>query len=93
MLIGKIVRRGIYKAGIIPGGRSCGPHAFRSSLASSMVNDGLPYEAVRKTLGHTDPNAIKSYARLDIEQLRAYALPVPEASGGFADFLCGRSVL
>jgi hypothetical protein len=57
-----------------------------------MVNDGVPYEAVRKTLGHIDPNAISHYARLDIERLRFYALPVPEAAGAFADFLEGRSV-
>jgi integrase len=92
-LIGKIIQSGILKAGIVSGSRSRGPHAFRSSLASSMVNDNIPYEVVRKTLGHTDPNAIKSYARLDIEQLRVYALSVPEMSGSFADFLCGRSVL
>ena len=50
----------------------------------------LPYEAVRKILGHTDQNAIRSYARLDMEQLRGYALPVMEATGIFAEFLEGR---
>ena len=52
-----------------------------------MVNDNIPYEVVRKTLGHTDQNAIRSYARLDLEQLRGYALPVMEAAGTFAAFL------
>jgi integrase len=83
-------RRAISKAGIEIAGRGCGPRAFRSSLASSMVNDGIPYEAVRKALGHTDPNAISHYAKLDVGQLRLYALPVPEAAGAFADFLAGR---
>ena len=88
--ITKIVRTAIAAAGIDPEGRKQGPHAFRSSLASSMVNDNIPYEVVRKTLGHTDQNAIRSYARLDLEQLRGYALPVMEAAGTFAAFLEGR---
>jgi site-specific recombinase XerD len=83
-------RRAIRKAKIENAGRGCGPRAFRSSLASSMVNDGIPYEAVRKTLGHVDPNAISHYAKLDIHQLRFYALPVPESTGAFADLLAGR---
>lgn len=91
--ITKIVRAAIAAAGIDPGGRKQGAHAFRSSLASSMVNNDIPYEAVRKTLGHTDRNAIRSYARLDLEQLRGYALPVMEATGTFAAFLEGRQGL
>jgi integrase len=83
-------RRAIFKSRIEIGSRGYGPRAFRSSLASSMINDGVPYEAVRKALGHIDQNAISHYARLDIEQLRFYALPVPKATGTFADFLAGR---
>jgi len=92
MQMGKTVRRALKNAGIECGARSQGPHAFRMSLASSMVNDGVSYEVVRKTLGHGDPNAIKSYARLDIAQLRRYALAVPDATGGFAKFLHGKMV-
>lgn len=88
--ITKIARTAILSAGIDPAGRKQGAHAFRSSLASSMVNDNIPYESVRKTLGHTDPNAIRSYARLDVEQLRNYALPAIEATDVFAAFLEGR---
>ena len=88
-LLGKLTSTAIRSAGIAPGGRKCGPHAFRASLASSMVNDDVPYEVVRNTLGHTDVNAIKSYAKLDVERLRVYALAVPEAAGYFAKFLSG----
>ncbi len=88
-LLGKLTSAAIRSAGIAPGGRKCGPHAFRASLASSMVNDNVPYEVVRNTLGHTDANAIKSYAKLDVERLRVYALAVPEATGYFANFLSG----
>jgi len=28
-----------------------------------MVNDQVPYDVVRKVLGHTDPDAIEHYAR------------------------------
>lgn len=84
-------RRALRKAGIVCGNRGHGPRAFRSSLASSMVNDGVPYEAVRRTLGHIDPNAISHYAKLDTQRLRFYALPIPNATGAFADFLNGRS--
>lgn len=89
-LIGKIVRNAIARAGVVSEGRKQGPHAMRSSLASSMVNDGVPYEVVRRTLGHTDVNAIKSYARLDVIQLQLYTLEPPEATGDFAALLAGR---
>lgn len=39
--------------------RKQGPHVLRASLASSMVNDTIPYETVRKVLGHSSNNAIK----------------------------------
>jgi hypothetical protein len=58
-----------------------------------MVNDSISYDVVRKTLGHSDPNAVKSYAKLDINRLRAYALKVPESTGEFAKFLSGKAVL
>jgi site-specific recombinase XerD len=77
------------KAGIDISGKKHGVHAFRSSLASSMVNDLVPYDVVRKVLGHQDPNAIKHYARVDIERLREYATAVPESSGVFEAFLNG----
>ncbi len=78
-----------HTAGIDTRGKKHGPHAFRSSMASSMVNDAIPYEAVRKILGHSDPNAIKHYAKLNVEMLRQCAIAVPEPSGKFKDFLQG----
>ena len=92
-VVGNIVAQGLKEAKIDTGSRHRGAHAFRSSLASSMVNDNIPYEVVRKTLGHVDPNAIKSYARLDIEQLRVYSLAAPEATSDFAEFLAERRML
>ena len=80
----------IKKAGISVAGRKHGPHAFRASLASSMVNDDVSYEVVRKILGHTDPNVIMRYARTDIEKLRECAIIPPKPTGLFNDLLIGR---
>lgn len=87
--LSRIVRSVINDAGIEPGRRRSGPHAMRSSLASSMINDNIPYQIVRRTLGHTSSNAVKSYARLDAEQLKPYTLEPPSATGHFADILSG----
>jgi len=54
-----------------------------------MVNDSIPYNVVRKVLGHSDPNAIKHYAKLDIEILRLCAIEVPKPSEKFKEFLDG----
>ena len=88
-LLGKLVQCALRDADIDPARRKQGPHAMRSSLASSMVNDDVPYEVVRRVLGHTDVNAIKSYARLDVEQLAKYTIEPPKATGNFAMFLSG----
>lgn len=79
-------------AGVDVGNRKKGPHAFRSSLASSMVNDDISYETVRKVLGHSSNNAIKHYARIDVEKLRQYCLEPPKVSGNFKAFLKGEVI-
>ena len=84
------VRRAILAAGIDRNDRGVCARVLRSSLASSMVNDGVPYEVARRTLGHRDKDAIRHYAKLDVEQLKLYALEPPAASGRFAEFLSGR---
>lgn len=84
------LRKYILASGVNSGRRKQGPHVLRASLASSMVNDTIPYETVRKVLGHSSNNAIKHYARIDIEKLRQYSLIPPEPTGGFQDFLNGR---
>ena len=83
------VNRYLHMAGIDTKGKHHGPHALRASLASSMVNENVPYEAIRGILGHKDPDAVKHYAKLDIEQLRKCAIPVPSPTGAFQAFLEG----
>jgi integrase len=79
-------------AGIEINGRRHGPHSFRSSLASSMINDNASYETVRKILGHSDPDIIKHYAKVDIEQLRLCAIDPPKPTGLFDEYLSGKKV-
>lgn len=69
-----------------------GPHALRASSATSMVNDDIPYETVRKILGHDSRNAIKHYARVDVEKLRRCSLQPPSVSGNFSIFLEGGDI-
>ena len=76
---------------MIPEKRKSGPHALRASLASSMVNDDINYETVRKVLGHSSNNAIKHYARIDTERLRRYSLtPTITCREIFTHFYMGR---
>jgi len=73
-------------------GRRHGSRAFRSSIASNMINDGVSTEVVRRVLGHGTKHALKHYARIDIESMRLCPLPVPEPTGAFADILSGKGV-
>ncbi len=73
-------------------GKKHGPHALRSSLASSMVNDGASYDVVRRILGHNDPDVIKRYAKADIENLRMCSIDPPKPSGRFLVYLSGKEV-
>ena len=57
-----------------------------------MVNDDVPYEAVRSILGHSGSQAVKHYAKLDIERLREYSIEIPEPTGKFKAFLEGVTV-
>lgn len=77
----------IKKSGIDTTGKRHGSRAFRSSMASSMVNDDVPTEVVRRILGHGTKHAIRHYARIDIEGMRICPLPMPEPTGSFAELL------
>jgi len=85
--INKIISKPFQKAKIDPKGRRNGPHSLRASLATTLLNEGNDYSVIQKILGHTDPEAAKSYVKVDVENLRAYALAVPEPSAEFANKL------
>lgn len=92
-IIRHVVNESFTAAKIDTVGKKHGPHALRSSLASSMVNDGAPYEVVRRILGHSDPNVIKHYAKADIENLRKCSIDPSAPTGRFGDYLSGKEVV
>ena len=64
-----------------------GSRAFRSSIASNMVNDRISTEVVRKVLGHGTKHAIRHYTRMDVENMRLCPLPAPKPSCIFSELL------
>lgn len=88
-----ISKKYLQKAKIEPAGRRFGPHSRRASAATSMINSGISYDAVKKILGHTDPNAIRHYAALDKTHLRCCALQAPSPTGILKELLEGRRSL
>lgn len=76
-------------AGVNTTAKKHGPHSLRSSFASSLIRENVPYSVIQKILGHEDPNSTKHYARIDIEHLRIYALEVPVPAGSFTQYLNG----
>ena len=81
--------REMTKIGIQYNGRKHGPHSFRSSLVSNMINNEVPYEVVRKVVGHTSETALKHYAKIDIEKLRIFALEPIDFGEGIEAMLEG----
>ena len=57
------------------------------------MNDGIPYEVVRRILGHSDPDVIKHYARADVENLRMCSIDPPAPTGLFDSYLSGKEVV
>ena len=88
-IIRYILRNAFSKANIDTAGKKHGPHSLRSSLASAMVNSGIPYEIVQRQLGHTSDDSLNSYVKLDIEKLRICALETLPATGHFECWLEG----
>lgn len=92
-IIRHAVTNSFVSAGIDITEKKHGPHTFRASLASSMVNEGASYDTVRQILGHSDPDMIKHYAKTDIENLRMCAIEPPLPTGLFSDYLTRKKVI
>lgn len=84
-----IVNKYFSLAGVDISNKKHGPCALRASVSTSMINDDIPYDVVRSFLGHASPNAIRHYAKNDIEKLRRCSISVPNPSREFLDFLKG----
>jgi site-specific recombinase XerD len=63
-------------AGIRPLGKR-GPHIFRHARAVSLLRARVPTKAISDILGHRSPRSTDQYIKLQTEDLRAIALPVP----------------
>jgi len=79
-----IVSRIIDSTDIDTTGRKRGAHALRSSLATALLGEGYNHREVQEALGQKSPEAVKFYAKTEVEKLRDYALPVPAPGGIFA---------
>lgn len=88
-----IVAKGFRTANIDTSGKRHGAHSLRSSLATDMVNSGESYDQTRRVLGHRSRDAVRHYAKLDIDRLRLCALEARDATGFFARFLNGEEVV
>lgn len=83
----QIISKHIKDAEIDVGERKKGGHALRMTFASELVAEKVPYDVVRKILGHEDPITIKHYVAFDIESLRTCAIEVPMPTGKLAEYL------
>jgi len=86
-----LIRHRFEKSGIDTRERKRGGHALRMTLASELVNEKVPYDAVRKILGHEDPVSAKYYVKFDISSLRSCAIEVPPVAGELAAYMEARS--
>ena len=85
--IHKIITRNFVKAGVDISDRKHGGHALRSSLLTSMINNGMTYEEARYVLGHSDDESINHYVALDVKHLRLCSSDIPAPSGRFKEML------
>lgn len=86
-IIRYVLRNAFAVANIDVVGKKHGPHSLRSSLASAMVNSGIPYEVVQHQLGHTSDDSLRSYVKFDIEKLRICSMESQPATGNFKRWL------
>lgn len=65
-------------AGIQLPPRSGGPHCLRHSVATYLLRHGTSVKTIGDLLGHRSAEATSVYLRLQVEDLRDVALPLPE---------------
>ncbi len=54
-------------------------HSLRHAFALRLLRRGTSLKGISDLLGHRDPNSTATYLRLNVEDLRQVALPVPRA--------------
>ncbi len=67
----------VRKAGVkVPEDKPVGMHAFRHSIATAMLSNGVKLTDISQTLGHTTPESTRIYLGMGAELLRRCALEV-----------------
>jgi integrase/recombinase XerD len=72
----QVVARRLRRAQIRPEGKH-GPHALRHGRAVGLLRAGASMKVIGDILGHRRPASTQTYLRLQTEDLRAVALPMP----------------
>lgn len=67
------------RAGIVVPYRG-GPHSIRHAVALRLLREGARLKTIGDLLGHRSPQTTGVYLRLDVEDLRDVALPLPPAA-------------
>ena len=75
--IGVIIRKRLKNAGIKAPSNG-GAHMLRHSLATRMVNVGVPIGEIADLLGHASVNTTAIYTKVDLAHLACVALPFVE---------------
>jgi site-specific recombinase XerD len=73
--IGSLVRHSLERAGI--DAPTKGAHQFRHGLATQMLRHGASLTEIGEVLNHRSPETTKIYTKVDLDALRALALPWP----------------
>jgi site-specific recombinase XerD len=73
--VGSIVQHALQRAGI--DAPTMGAHQFRHGLATEMLRQGASLAEIGALLGHRSPETTKLYVKVDLDALRALALPWP----------------
>ena len=66
------------KAGIRQNGVRKGTHLLRHGAADDMINNGTDVSVISGILGHKDPSTTIDYISVNVQQLRACALPIDD---------------
>ena len=56
-----------------------GPHCLRHALALRLLREGASIKTIGDLLGHRSAESTGVYLRLDVDDLRDVALPLPVA--------------
>jgi len=73
--VGSMVRHRLQRAGIAA--PTYGAHQFRHGLATELLRQGASLSEIGELLGHQNPETTKIYTKVDVDALRALALPWP----------------